>query len=472
MSTKKLKTVSTRKLFSKFRVFAFIFCVLFILQIHLWYWIFPVIIVLFCVFNFYCTFKFAAMLIKQYKLFIGLECIAMKADAQDMLRSSIFSKYVSLICCVLQSVNLSLFLIMYNVNIIYYLPILWAISCFILALNFVRNRTLFNQNITCIRSNEEIHIPKTENTQQTLAKNEFIDIESENKNNSQHNISITSKNKILQTNKNSRSLCDLYTTKQVPIPSTINRTLSAPGDHTKLDLNTTSVESYDSYDSINLPKLHENKDSKSLNIYNDPKPPQLSFLQPAHSDPIASSNSNKPHENTRNNMTSTAKISTLRALSGLTILSSKSIYHNMDTIEDDNNSTPVTPVTPIPLQLIVTPLVENDDIVIHDTIKVPTLAATNEDINGEEDENAGFEILFDDDEDEKNNEMMIDMDIQMNDLRLINHGRSNSVPMNMDALFESFNVLAKCGFYSLKNVYELNKYQKRLSIIDKSATIQ
>eukprot|EP01083_Nonionella_stella_P215121 774552_1 len=168
-------------------------------------------------------------------------------------------------------------------------------------------------------------------------------------------------------------------------------------------------------------------------------------------------------------MTSTAKISTLRALSGLTILSSKSIYHNMDTIEDDNNSTPVTPVTPIPLQLIVTPLVENDDIVIHDTTKVPTLATTNEDINGEEDENAGFEILFDDDEDEKNNEMMIDMDIQMNDLRLINHGRSNSVPMNMDALFESFNVLAKCGFYSLKNVYELNKYQKRLSIIDKSA---
>ncbi len=62
---------------------------------------------------------------------------------QDILNSVIFMKNTSLICCILQSVYLSLFLFFYNVTIIYYLLILWAISSFISTINFVRNRRYF-----------------------------------------------------------------------------------------------------------------------------------------------------------------------------------------------------------------------------------------------------------------------------------------------------------------------------------------
>eukprot|EP01083_Nonionella_stella_P159190 519038_1 len=47
---------------------------------------------------------------------------------------------VSMICVVLQSIYLSLFVVTYSITTATNLPILWAISCAIFAANFIRNR--------------------------------------------------------------------------------------------------------------------------------------------------------------------------------------------------------------------------------------------------------------------------------------------------------------------------------------------
>eukprot|EP00483_Globobulimina_turgida_P013746 UN13772 len=176
----------------------------------------------------------------------------------------------------------------------------------------------------------------------------------------------------------------------------------------------------------------------------------------------------------------TPRISTLRALSGLSRLSSisltntsnKSMYHNMDDA-DDNNSTPIP--LQLPLHSTVTP-VDNVDVKIDDI--------RDSSVEEEDEDDAGFSILsgFEDGdfEDDQRNEMMFGLDRKINiiigmpnESNLLSHAGSKSVPTNVDHIFESFNILAKCGFYSPKNVNELNKYQKRFSqIIAKSATPQ
>ena len=46
----------------------------------------------------------------------------------------------SLICCIFQSLSLSLFVITYNIQIACYLPIFWGVSNGVFASNFIRNR--------------------------------------------------------------------------------------------------------------------------------------------------------------------------------------------------------------------------------------------------------------------------------------------------------------------------------------------
>eukprot|EP01084_Bolivina_argentea_P319804 554733_1 len=151
-TTKLVDKVSTKKILSKFAVYAVIFCILFILQIHVWYllWYY---IVLFFVFNVYCTYKFAAMLIKQYKVFMNLAMTDVMRSNEQILKSVKFTKNTSLICCILHSINLSLFACTYNTNVIYYLPIIWSISALMLTLNFVRNRRFLRAKLAEIKHN-------------------------------------------------------------------------------------------------------------------------------------------------------------------------------------------------------------------------------------------------------------------------------------------------------------------------------
>eukprot|EP01084_Bolivina_argentea_P084984 153634_1 len=71
----------------------------------------------------------------------------MRFETRDILQCVLFTKNTSLFCSLLQSINLSVFVITNNVNILYYLPILWSISAFVLSLNFVRNYKFLQKHL-------------------------------------------------------------------------------------------------------------------------------------------------------------------------------------------------------------------------------------------------------------------------------------------------------------------------------------
>eukprot|EP01084_Bolivina_argentea_P017017 31778_1 len=139
-ATKQLTTISTKKVMKTFLIYAITFCIIFSLQIHLSFWIFPIIILLFFGFNTYCCYSFSAMLLDRCKFFADLDLGDDTNTNQEIIQNVKLTKIISLITCVLQCINLSLFLITYNINITYFLPILWSISSFTLALNFARTR--------------------------------------------------------------------------------------------------------------------------------------------------------------------------------------------------------------------------------------------------------------------------------------------------------------------------------------------
>eukprot|EP01083_Nonionella_stella_P165984 553645_1 len=94
-----LTSVSTRDLFQRFSLYAAVFAVLFVIQIHVLYWLFPLVICMFGAFNLYCTYRANAMLIQQYRRF--LEHTSSNAlsttfnlyhEFQEMLKSLIFTQ--------------------------------------------------------------------------------------------------------------------------------------------------------------------------------------------------------------------------------------------------------------------------------------------------------------------------------------------------------------------------------------------
>ena len=59
--TQKLESFSMRKLFQIFRIYAIIFCAVYVITIHVYYYLLPAVIITFASFNCYCLYKFAAM---------------------------------------------------------------------------------------------------------------------------------------------------------------------------------------------------------------------------------------------------------------------------------------------------------------------------------------------------------------------------------------------------------------------------
>eukprot|EP01083_Nonionella_stella_P029874 82097_1 len=148
ISTKRISAVPSYKgsvhIFSLYTV---IFVALYLIQIHFYYWSFPLVIVLFFVFNIYCSYHASAMLIEQYKRFLEhidsqLHDVTINMNHNMLNRRIAFTKYVSLACCLLYTMDLSVFLIVYNhypMDIIRYLSMSWRISSFMFSLHFIRN---------------------------------------------------------------------------------------------------------------------------------------------------------------------------------------------------------------------------------------------------------------------------------------------------------------------------------------------
>lgn len=70
----------------------------------------------------------------------------MKNMHEDMLNSIYFMRRTSMIWCFISSLTHSLFVITYNIQITYFYPLLWSISCISFTFNFVRNRSKIYQN--------------------------------------------------------------------------------------------------------------------------------------------------------------------------------------------------------------------------------------------------------------------------------------------------------------------------------------
>eukprot|EP01084_Bolivina_argentea_P220543 373752_1 len=148
----RMQTVSTKHVLKRFSIYCIIFVILFNMQLYLYYWLWPLIVITHYSFNYYYTLKFSRLLIGECQKFEEIHmnkandiCV----NNQNIIKNVRYMRKISLICCTSQSIALSAFVIIYNVNIIYCLPIVWSFSCFIFALNFVRNRRAIME---CVRS--------------------------------------------------------------------------------------------------------------------------------------------------------------------------------------------------------------------------------------------------------------------------------------------------------------------------------
>ena len=61
----------TQRVVKLFIVYGIPYCALFIAQIHFYYWLFPFVVLMHILFNTYCTWKFAQLLLNSYRQSIG-----------------------------------------------------------------------------------------------------------------------------------------------------------------------------------------------------------------------------------------------------------------------------------------------------------------------------------------------------------------------------------------------------------------
>eukprot|EP01084_Bolivina_argentea_P052268 96006_1 len=134
------KIASTKAVTMRFMIYVIIFSICFNLQIHFYYYLWPILLALHFIFNTYCTFKFSSILITKYIAFIDVDDRFENQENINILNSVYFMRRTSMICCILQTIYFGLFIISYSANTIYYLPIIWSICGGVYTINFVRNR--------------------------------------------------------------------------------------------------------------------------------------------------------------------------------------------------------------------------------------------------------------------------------------------------------------------------------------------
>eukprot|EP01084_Bolivina_argentea_P113651 202536_1 len=150
-TAKHFNTINTIRVLKPFTVYAIGFLLLFVAQIHFYYYLFPFIILLMATFTIFCSYKTSHILINQFKQMEQmLENFGSNRQIQRTMSKSVYfmrnSSMLSSICCILY---LSVLLISYSMCIVYYLPCIWCIVCILCTLNFIRNRHFFTKIFCC-----------------------------------------------------------------------------------------------------------------------------------------------------------------------------------------------------------------------------------------------------------------------------------------------------------------------------------
>jgi len=150
----RFEEASAANLVIYFLAYAIPYSVLFIITIHVYYWLFPLLIILHFAYNTYCTWKFSHILITSYAMSTGITGInedGMIAPLHlEMLAGVFFMRRISLICAGLSTCSISLLLILYDTRIMMYLPIVWSLYSICFTISFIRNRHSISK--FCLRS--------------------------------------------------------------------------------------------------------------------------------------------------------------------------------------------------------------------------------------------------------------------------------------------------------------------------------
>ena len=145
-TTETFENPNTISMVSEFSIYACIFCALFMLQIHFYFWLFPLVTIVHCCFNLYVTMTFNDILMERYTFYVGAdEDDVLRSVHEEIMRTVTLISRSSLVSSVLSSVYILLFTIAYDVHIVIYIPLLWSASNIAALFNLVRNRTWFKR---------------------------------------------------------------------------------------------------------------------------------------------------------------------------------------------------------------------------------------------------------------------------------------------------------------------------------------
>ncbi len=131
--------VTTARVCTKFSFYAIPYCVLFIVAIHCYYYLYIFILISHCAFNHYCTWKYSVLLIDSYQQSTG----SLSPEIHRKMLSGVYlMRRIQLINCALSTVSVGcvLMFVCDLAIVMDYIPILWCVYCGLFTLNFVRNR--------------------------------------------------------------------------------------------------------------------------------------------------------------------------------------------------------------------------------------------------------------------------------------------------------------------------------------------
>jgi len=149
-SAKHFCSVSTSTIFSRFAIYALSFGAVFLLNVHCFFWLFPLTLAMHSVLNLFCARSFAQILVAQYQHLISPNSFS-NAVHFEMMRSVFVIERLSMFSSSASTLSLALFLVAHDAAVLEYVPTLWAVTAVAMTLNFVRNRQFVHRHLLRLR---------------------------------------------------------------------------------------------------------------------------------------------------------------------------------------------------------------------------------------------------------------------------------------------------------------------------------
>lgn len=226
------RNASKIRIFALFSIYTFIFSILYLVQIHLYWAIFPIIILLHFIFNIYCIVGFVSILKYQYMhLWEGeIEAIKNHKIMKDLLHIIHRVRICSVITTLISSLCLFLVEGCYTSYIYILLPGFWMISSIVWTLNFAKNESWFQKRYKKASGSLKRMFSKSANGKDNINKDknnkEVLKLKSPSSKPSLSPI------KELDTDNNDASVC--VDTNTIDTNTTLHNVHSSSGDIQKM----------------------------------------------------------------------------------------------------------------------------------------------------------------------------------------------------------------------------------------------